>query len=239
MLFLLLLEECDLKIGIINFSYKQFFGIITGGKYNYFYIHFNTIISALVLVMQASDSNQLCISAEKLLQLFIIDNTESFKYSIQLLDDFPDGILFDEVKKTVKHIKSTQFDLSLEAEIEAFLQIENRSLESIKIMKNKLSSKKNELIQLNDVKVYKKFLRYMIQIIQSIETDELNRKRSIEAANCLAELGTGHLSELMIPENENKSYTVRLNFINGQFNYLIRILFLFFRWIIVLILVSF
>lgn len=95
----------------------------------------NFIVSVLVTAIKIETS--LITTAKGLLMFLVIECGQKMRHAIELLDHFPQGNEFDELREFHRSVKYSR-SYSLSDEIEYFLKIERRQIEGLATLKDQV-----------------------------------------------------------------------------------------------------
>ncbi|KAG4079703.1 hypothetical protein HA402_009089 [Bradysia odoriphaga] len=174
----------------------------------------NFAVSSLIPLVQHND-RLLSASALECIKFLVMEQTDVLASEIALLDNFPDGDEFSQLRRVHSDIKYAGRSFSLTDEIDYFLKVDYRKIEGLASLKEQLSSKKNELIdmynQLQHVHGFaedcEKSLihRLVFTLLQFVQGPD--EAKAIEAAKCLGELGPSDLSSIVLqPDHQRHTY---------------------------------
>lgn len=95
----------------------------------------NNVVSVLIPLIKLSDNQKLIETSLGLLSFLIIEQQKALKEAIVLLDNFPNNVIFDELRDIHDTMKYNGRDFSLVEEIEYFLKVDKRKVEGLSSLK--------------------------------------------------------------------------------------------------------
>ncbi|KAJ6636448.1 Serine-protein kinase ATM, partial [Pseudolycoriella hygida] len=181
----------------------------------------NFTISCLIPLVQLRDNHILSESALKCIKFFVIDQKSALANEIALLDNFPQNDQFNYLREIHSEVKYGGRTFSLTEEIEYFLKVDHRKIEGLVALKEHLSLKKGELIQmyaqLQDTRGFSEdcekslIHRLVFTLLQFVQG--FDATKAVEAAKCLGELGPSDLSSIVLkPDHQLHTYEFASNF---------------------------
>lgn len=174
----------------------------------------NFAVSSLIPLVQHTDRS-LGESSLKCIKFFVIDQKDVLASEIALLDNFPLDDEFNDLRQIHFEVKYRGRTFSLTEEIDYFLKVDHRKIEGLVALKEQLSLKKNELIemynQLQDTHGFSEdcekslIHRLVFTLLQFVQGFDVTK--AVEAAKCLGELGPSDLSSIVLkPNNQVHTY---------------------------------
>lgn len=166
-----------------------------------------TVSSLIPLVLH--DDRSLGESSLECIKFFVVDQKDVLAGEISLLDNFPQDEEFTELRQIQSEVKYRGRTFSLTEEIDYFLKVDHRKIEGLVALKEHLSSKKNELIemynQLQDAHGFSEdcekssIHRLVYTLLQFVQGND--DTKAVMAARCLGELGPSDLSSIVLQPN--------------------------------------
>lgn len=174
----------------------------------------NFTISTLIPLVQHTDRS-LGETSLECIKFFIIEQKDVLADEISLLDNFPSDDLFNDLRQIHSEVKYRGRTFSLTEEIDYFLSVDHRKIEGLVALKEHLSSKKDELIemynQLQNIRGFSEdcekslIHRLVFTLLQFVQG--LDEAKAVEAAKCLGELGPSDLSSIVLkPDHQIHTY---------------------------------
>lgn len=202
-----------LKLAICRY-FRRFGAQILPSCAKIFEPFLNFAVSTLIPLVQHTDRS-LSESSLECIKFFVIDQKDVLAGEISLLDNFPQDDEFNDLRKIHSEVKYRGRTFSLTEEIDYFLKVDHRKIEGLVALKEHLSSKKNELIemynQLQDIRGFSEdcekslIHRLVFTLLQFVQG--FDEAKAVEAAKCLGELGPSDLSSIVLkPDHQLHTY---------------------------------